>query len=137
MSGRFTAVPVKANLSKDEFLHEHVLARQPVLIQGALNHWNALRWTPQYLKAKVGARVVRYRTEGEAQSGAFGELIDRIFHGATGAPAPYLRNINVADQLPELLDDIRPELVYSRNNWRSHFLMPSQWPPAVKKDAYE
>jgi hypothetical protein len=136
MSTRFFAVPVKANVSKEEFLREHVLGKQPVVLKGALNHWNALQWTPAYLKAKVGTRHVRYRTEDKPQIGAFGELIERIFDG-DDTPAPYLRNINVAEQLPELVDDIRPEPVYSRNNWRSHFLMPSEWPPAVKKNAYE
>ncbi len=137
MSGPFHAVPVKANLSNEEFLREHVLQRQPVLIKGALKDWNALNWTPQYLKDKVGARPVRYRTEGGLKSGRFGDLIDLIFNGSSDAPAPYLRNIGLAEQLPELVADIRPEPVYSRNNWRSHFLMPSQWPPEVKKDLYE
>ncbi len=138
MSERFHPVPVKADLSKEEFLHQHVLARQPVVIKGAIESWDALNWTPAYLNAKVGARQVQYRTEGQPQSGAFGELVDRIFNGSSStAPAPYLRNINLAEQLPELLDDITPEPVYSLNNWRSHFLMPSKWPVAVKKHAYE
>ena len=135
MTERFHAVPVKANLSSDEFLHEHVLARQPVVIKGALTMWNAMRWTPHALKAKVGSRPVSYRTEDTPQTGLFGDLVDRIFRG--DATAPYLRNINLAEQLPELLEDITPEPVYSQDNWRSHTLMPSQWPAAVKKGAYE
>jgi hypothetical protein len=131
----FHAVPVKANLSSEEFFHEHVLARQPVLIKGALTMWNALRWTPEVLKAKVGSRPVSYRTEDKPETGLFGDLVDRIFR--RDPTAPYLRNINLAEQLPELLDDITPEPVYSQDNWRSHALMPSQWPPAVKKGAYE
>jgi hypothetical protein len=131
----FHAVPVKANLSTEEFLHEHVLARQPVVIKGALTLWNAMRWTPEYLKSRVGARPVSYRTEDTPATGPFGELVDRIFRG--DPTAPYLRNINLAEQLPELVEDIMPEPVYSQNNWRSHPLMPSQWPPAVKKGAYE
>ncbi len=135
MSSRFHAVPVKANVSHDEFLRDYVLERRPVVIKGALEDWNALNWTPAYLDAKVGARRVCYRTEDQPTSGLFGDLIDRIFNGS-GA-APYLRNIDLAEQLPELVEDIRPEVVYSANNWRSHFLMPRRWPPAVKKGAYE
>jgi hypothetical protein len=131
----FHAVPVRANLSNEEFLHEHVLARQPVLIKGALTTWKAMQWTPDYLKAKAGKRLVSYRTEDRPATGTFGELVDRIFHDDPAAP--YLRNINLAEQLPELLDDITPEPVYSQSNWRSHVLMPSQWPAAVKKGAYE
>jgi hypothetical protein len=129
------AVPIKANLSNEEFLQQHVLARQPVVIRGALSDWNALQWNPEYLNAKVGARRVRYRTEGAPATGVFGELVDQIFHGP--APAPYLRNIDLAEQLPELVDDIAPQPVYSRTNWRSHVLMPARWPAAAKKGAYE
>jgi hypothetical protein len=137
MSEPFHAVPIKANLSNEEFLHQHVLARQPVVIQGALAEWNAMRWNLGYLKAKVGARRVCYRTEGGPRTGLFGDLMDRIFNGPGDSPVPYLRNINLAEQLPELVQDIRPQPVYSLNNWRSHVLMPSQWPPAVKKGVYE
>jgi hypothetical protein len=135
MSERVHAVPVKAKLSPEEFLNEHVLARQPVLIKGALAKWNALRWTPGYLVDKVGHRHVSYRTEDEPRTGKLGDLLASIFDGDPAAP--YLRNINVAEQLPELLEDITPEPVYSQDNWRSHALMPSQWPAAVKKGAYE
>lgn len=135
MSQRFHTVPIKANLSNEEFLHEHVLESKPVVIKGALTTWNALKWTPDYLKAKVGTRPVSYRTEAGPQTAPLGALVDSIFNGA--ADAPYLRNINIAEQLPELLEDIRPEPIYSRDNWRSHALMPSQWPVAVKKNAYE
>ncbi len=137
MRERFHAVPVKANLSNEEFLHRHVLARQPVVIKGALTEWNAMRWDPEYLDAKVGTRRVRYRTESGPRTDVFGDLIDRIFNAPGDAPAPYLRNIDLAEQLPELVEDVRPQPVYSANNWRSHVLMPSQWPPAVKKGAYE
>jgi hypothetical protein len=135
MTQRFHTVPIKANLSNEEFLHEHVLASKPVVIKGALTTWNAMRWTPAYLRSKVGARPVCYRTERGPRTEKFGDLVDCIFHGTT--PAPYLRNINVAEQLPELVEDITPEPIYSRDNWRSHALMPSQWPAAVKKNAYE
>jgi hypothetical protein len=131
----FHAVPIKAQLSADEFLHEHVLAQQPVLIKGALARWTALQWTPASLAAKVGRRLVSYRTEDDPRTGRFGDLVEQIFEG--DATAPYLRNINLAEQLPELLDDIQPEPIYSQDNWRSHLLMPSQWPRAVKKGAYE
>jgi len=132
---RLHAVPVKANLSQAEFLEQHVLARRPVVIKGALDRWNALRWNPDELKTKVGHRRVEFRTEGKPATGRFGELVDRIFDGSSGAP--YLRNIDVVEQLPELAADITPQPVYSQNNWRSHALMPRQWPAAVKKGAYE
>src|SRR6185312_2569128 len=120
---RMHTVPVTAELSNAEFLHRHVLARQPVVIQGALAEWKALHWNVEYLERKVGSRHVRYRTEGEPVTGRFGELVERIFYGDPSAP--YLRNIDLAEQLPELVDDIQPQPIYTRRNWRSHTLMPS------------
>ena len=139
MSGPFLSVPVKTNLSNEEFQREHVLAQQPVLIKGVLNDWNALRWTPEYLKCKAGARKIRYRTQSGTVSANFGEMIDLIFssQGAGGAPVPYLRNVDLAAQLPELLPDISPEPVYTRNNWRSNFLMLNHWPREVRKGLFE
>lgn len=135
MTDRFHRVPVVSELAADQFLQRHVLARQPVVIKGALAKWHALHWSAETLRRKAGTRVVRYRTEREPKSGAFGDLVDQIFVG--GSSAPYLRNINIAEQLPELVDDIKPLPVYSRDNWRSHVLMPSDWPAAVKKHAFE
>lgn len=129
------SVPVATNLSEREFLYRHVLARQPVVIKGALTAWAALRWDAAYLAANVGARRVRYRTERGPATGGFGELVARIFDGEP--TAPYLRNIDLAEQLPELVDDVSPPPIYARDNWRSHALMPGRWPAAVKKGAYE
>lgn len=135
VSESFHEVPVRSDLSNDEFLHEYVLKRQPVLIKGALKQWKALQWTPQYLKQAAGSQVLHYRTEQGVESGAWGDLVDLIFN--SDRPAPYLRNIDLKAQLPALAKDIEPELTYSANNWRSHFLMPRGWPAEVKKDLYE
>jgi histone arginine demethylase JMJD6 len=131
----FHTVPVVADLSNSEFLRHHVLARQPVVIKGALSTWNALRWDAAYLKARAGRRRIRYRTEDAPRIGTFAELVDRIFDGEPNAP--YLRNVDLAEQLPELVDDVSPQPVYSRDNLRSRASMPNRWPEAVKKGAYE
>jgi histone arginine demethylase JMJD6 len=129
------AIPVSRDISPEAFLREHVLERKPILIKGALKEWKALQWTPEYLKQKAGSEVLSYRTEEGIKQGNFGELIDRIFH--TDTPAPYLRNLDLARQLPILARDIGPELPYCSRNWRDHVLMPRGWPAEVRKDLYE
>ena len=114
MSERHYAVPVKSNLSTEEFIQEHVLKQQPVLIKDALKNWRATAWSKDYLKAKAGQHVITYRTEGKEASGHFGDLLDLVFDPAK--QAPYLRNIDVGRQLPSLLEDISPEPVYSTSN---------------------
>jgi hypothetical protein len=128
-------VPVARNMSAETFLQEHVLQRRPVLIKGALQKWKALQWTPAYLKDVAGSQVLSYRTEDGVKQGNFGELIDRIFH--SDQPAPYLRNVDLRQQLPMLARDIEPAPSYCSRNWRDHVLMPRSWPADVRKDLYE
>ena len=116
-------------------MKENVLERKPILIKGALKKWKALQWTPEYLKQVAGSEVLSYRTEEGVKQGNFGELIDLIFH--TDKPAPYLRNLDLARQLPILGRDIGPELPYCSRNWRDHVLMPRGWPAEIRKDLYE
>src|SRR5262245_55206884 len=130
------AVPVRQDLSTEEFLHEHVLKLQPVVIQGALDRWKALQWTAEYLKQAAGSQVLSYRTEQGVESGRCAELLDLLFF-QSDRPAPYLRNIDLMRQLPALARDIEPLPDYAADNWRSHFLMPRRWPAEVRKDLYE
>ena len=129
------AVPVSRNVSPEVFLKEHVLERKPILIKGALKEWKALQWTPEYLQQVAGSHTLSYRTEEGVKQGNFGELIDRSFH--TDKPAPYLRNVDLDQQLPILARDIRPVLPYCSRNWRDHFLMPRRWPAEVRKELYQ
>ena len=129
------AVPVSTNVSPEVFLKENVLERKPILIKGALKEWKALQWTPEYLQQVAGSQTLSYRTEEGVKQGNFGELIDQIFH--TDKPVPYLRNVDLDQQLPILARDIRPVLPYCSRNWRDHFLMPRRWPAEVRKDLYE
>jgi hypothetical protein len=87
------------------------------------------------LKQVAGSQTLSYRTEDGVQQGNFGALIDRIFY--TDKPAPYLRNVDLRQQLPALARDIEPGLPYCSRNWRDHVLMPRRWPADVRKDLYE
>ncbi len=129
------AVPVARDILPETFLQENVLKRQPIVIKGALKEWKALQWTPEYLKHVAGSQVLSYRTEEGIKQGNFGELLDRIFH--TDQPAPYVRNVDLHQQLPILARDIRPLPPHCSRNWRDHFLMPRGWPADVRKDLYE
>jgi hypothetical protein len=43
------------------------------------------------------------------------------------APAPYARNINIKQDLPELVADISPRLAYATPDWKSTRLLPKDW----------
>jgi hypothetical protein len=132
--GSKDAISIERDITAAEFLQEHVLKRRPILLKNALKEWNALQWTPEYLKQAAGSQTLSYRTEEGVRQGNFGELIDLIFH--SNKPAPYLRNIDLGRDLPALAGDITP-LPYCSRNWRDHFLMPPNWPREVRKGLYE
>jgi hypothetical protein len=88
-------VPRIANLSREEFLTRFYAPGRPVVIEGAMADWPALkRWSPDYLKRKLGKALVEYQGGRDAnpdfelekdrhrQSGPFDAFIDRIAGGA-------------------------------------------------------
>src|SRR6185436_18907952 len=53
-------IPRRTELSAEAFRDAHYAANWPVLLSGAVADWPALeRWTPEYLKAAVGAQPVQ------------------------------------------------------------------------------
>ncbi len=63
----------REGLSSEEFLERYYATNRPVILTGEMAEWPALaRWTPQYLKAKVGARPVEY--QGERNRGPHFEI---------------------------------------------------------------
>ncbi len=52
-------VPVVHKPSREQFLHEFYSTNRPVLIQGAMDDWPAMKlWTMEYLKEKFGDKTV-------------------------------------------------------------------------------
>jgi len=52
----------RAGLGTDEFLERYYAVNRPVILTGEMADWPALtRWTPDYLKARLGARPIEYQ----------------------------------------------------------------------------
>lgn len=96
----------------------HATSRQPLLIRGAAEQWEALtRWTPEYLAAKsgdaevpvlnlgTGSPVGRFFYGGETASMAkFSDCLELL----SGAPARvYMAGVPIAEFLPKLAEDVR------------------------------
>jgi len=57
------SIPTRSGLTTQEFLEGHYAANWPVLLAGELAAWPALeRWTPEYLKEKIGSGPVEVQT---------------------------------------------------------------------------
>ena len=60
----------RSGLTAREFLERYYAAGRPVILTGEMTGWPALAvWTPEYLKAKVGDRLVEFQGDREADPG--------------------------------------------------------------------
>jgi hypothetical protein len=62
LSAKTAVIERRQGLGADEFLERYYAVNRPVILTGEMADWPALkRWTPDYLKAKVGSRLVEYQ----------------------------------------------------------------------------
>ncbi len=111
---------------------KHFLKRKlPVIITNSAPQWSAFKnWTPGYLKQKLGNKMVipdadYYQIVSKVgESYPFDKLMELIEASSENAPSPYLRNIDIHSNLPELVEDINPRLSYALPNWLTCKLVP-------------
>jgi histone arginine demethylase JMJD6 len=132
-----TEIPHIFNPSVSEFMNEFVYPKKPVIISGALGDWKAKDWTLKTLQEKLGNKEFLYRTEEGKKIAKFSDMINQIENSNAENPAPYLRNVNLLKNFPELAADIFPNIIYMDNNWRDHWAWPSDWPIHVTKNLVE
>lgn len=56
------------------------------------------------------------------------DYLDSLAGSSFEHPAPYLRNLNIQTDWPELVPDISPRVSYAQPDWLSSRLMPRDWP---------
>ncbi|XP_041669257.1 bifunctional peptidase and (3S)-lysyl hydroxylase JMJD7 [Cheilinus undulatus] len=106
------------------FFRDWISANKPVIIRNAISHWPALtRWTPEYLRGKVGSKVISVAVTpngyADAVSGdrfvmpeerrmTFSDVLDIIERKVRRRGVFYVQKqcSNLLDELPELTDDI-------------------------------
>jgi hypothetical protein len=116
-----TTIERRAGLSAEEFLERYYATNRPVILTGELADWPALvRWSPDYLKMKVGGRPVEFQGErnrdrefemykdAHRRVAPFDRFIDQILLPGAGNEA-YLTAYNSprnAEALSVLHDDL-------------------------------
>ena len=115
------------------FESDFVRASRPVILQGAIDDWPAMRkWSFEYFKREFGERElpIIHEKDGshyDVQSGLhygtirFGAYCDLI---ADGEPHELYMSVRVHEALPELFADIRRPVYAATARWaRSRFWM--------------
>lgn len=107
-------IPIIEGISAEEFRKEFVAKRKPAIIRDATKNWKALtKWTPEFWKSRYGDRSLTIDNNKIQMN----ELIDLALKSNEQNPAPYYRNIRIAHEYPELLEDITPESDFCLPNY--------------------
>jgi len=118
---RLTSIDKRSNLSHRELLAEYIEPGLPVVLTDATRHWGAMgKFTPAFFKQHYGhlSKEINGRTYTMA------EAADLILTSSAENPAPYPFNLNIEHFLPELLADMKPEVVFGKSDRVNHPLLP-------------
>lgn len=110
------------------FYRDWIGPNKPCIIRNAFSHWPALsRWTPEYLREKVGSKVISVAVTpngyADAVSGdrfvmpeerrmSFNSVLDIIEGKVQASGVFYVQKqcSNLLAELPELTDDLQPHV---------------------------
>ncbi|XP_056867512.1 bifunctional peptidase and (3S)-lysyl hydroxylase JMJD7 [Takifugu flavidus] len=112
-----------------QFYRSWIAPNKPCIIRNALSHWPALsRWTPEYLRQKVGSKVIsvavtpngyadavsgKYFVMPEERPMTLSSVLDIIEgKGQLEKAVFYVQKqcSNLLEELPELTDDVEPHI---------------------------
>ena len=120
---------IQSQLPYREFVQQYLLPRRPVILTDAISQWTAVsRWTPEYLKDKIGDRKAPFRGPPESQC-TFHEVAEQIVNSTPEKPGVYMQNVNIQRDLPEVFEDVTPRIRYAIPDWKSSRLMPKDQSP--------
>ena len=123
------ALPVErvpaSQLPYAAFLRRYVRANRPVLIEGAVTQWAALKtWTPEHFKTHYGDHEVAI---SYSKTMRMADFVDAVLASTPSNPGPYMYRLFLHEQLPELLPDLIPQNVYGYPRRHVSPLMPERW----------
>ncbi len=116
-----TQIDRRSNISRKELIAEYIEPAVPVILTNATRDWKALgKFTPAFFKKQYG----HLTKEMKGVTYTLSEYIDLMLKSTPENPAPYPFNINIEQYLPELLDDLKPEILYAKSDRVHHPLLP-------------
>lgn len=114
-------VDKRSNLSHAELLKEYIEPSIPVVLADAVQNWPAMgKFTPQYFKEHYGQ--VTKTIKGVTYKMA--DVLDTILENDAAKRAPYPFNFDIEKYFPELLPDLKPEIIFGKSDRINHPLLP-------------
>lgn len=113
------------NADPAAFRRDHADASKPAVIRDAFRYWpRAAEWNIEKLAEQFGDRVLpAYETDKAIR---LAEQLRRIVASRPDEPEPYIRNINVITEFPELLSVLSPSIPLSMPNRIGSSLLPQK-----------
>jgi histone arginine demethylase JMJD6 len=116
-----TKVDRRDRISRRELIKEYIEPSIPVILTDAAKDWPAMgKITPEFFKTKYG----HLTKEVKGITYTFSDFVDRMMVSTPENPSPYPFNLNVEHYFPELLKDIKPEIIYGKTDRVNHPLVP-------------
>ncbi len=111
----------RENLTRKELINEYVLKNLPVIDADGAKKWPAYgKFTPDFFKKNYG----QLTKEVKGKTYTIAEFIDLMLKSSPENPAPYPFNLNIEEYFPDLMNDIKPELLYAKSDRVNHPLLP-------------
>jgi histone arginine demethylase JMJD6 len=113
-----------SGVSYRDFQRKYAARSMPVILTDVVGRWRAARaWSLEFFEQRFNDRVVG--GEAAAEAVRMGDGVRKIRASLAGGPvAPYLHQIRIPLQLPELLDDVEPDIPYVTRDRMTSRLMP-------------
>ena len=116
-----TKVDKRSNLSQKELFKEYIEPEIPVVLTDAAKDWEAIgKFTPAFFKQN-------YPNLSKTLDGVtykMDDFIDRMLASTPENVAPYPYNFNVEEYFPELLQYMKPEILFAKSDRVNHKLTP-------------
>ena len=97
-----SGLEVRRNLGQREFERDYLEPMIPVILEDSISDWKARSWTVQWFKDHYPDKILNI----DGKPVRLGDYIDELLASDEDHPAPYLRNIDIPSEFPELLPDI-------------------------------
>ena len=116
-----TKIEKRSNISHKELIAEYIEPSVPVVLTAdATRNWKAMgKITPEFLRKNYGHLSKEFKGVKYTMS----QYVDRMMTSTPEDPAPYPFNFNL-NKCPELLNDIKPEIIYGKSDRVNNPLLP-------------